>query len=484
MNLQQRLEAGLAHHRAGRLREAEAIYRRILAEQPDFGDALHLLGGLAAQVGQHDAAIDLLTKAIATNPKVPVYHGNLGAIYQNITQFDKAIPELERAIQLDQQIAEPYYNLSSILTDQGELDRAIAVLRKGITFHPNWAELHNNLGIVLRTMGKYDQALASLKRSVALRPAYAEGHWSLGHLMLLVGDFANGWVEYEWRTKLPDIVRPRNFSPPPWKGEKLNGRTILLHAEQGFGDTLQFIRYLPLVLERGGRVVVECPLELGTVLRGVDGIAEIYTQGQTLPPFDTHCSIMSLPLTFGTTLQTIPAKVPYLNVPSDRVAAWRERLGEKDDRLRVGLVWAGGPQHKDDKRRSMRLEQLAPLSEVKSARFYSLQKGPPASQAAAPPPGMQLINWTDDLHDYVETAALMANLDLIISVDTSIAHLAGALGKPVWVLLPFAPDWRWMLNRADSPWYPTMRLYRQANPENWADVMAEVVRNLTKRGRS
>ncbi len=280
--------------------------------------------------------------------------------------------------------------------------------------------------------------------------------------------------------KIAEIVQPRNIAQPQWNGESLDGKTILLHAEQGFGDTLQFIRYAPQVAKRGGSVIVECPIELSTILRGVEGINRIITKGDSWPSYDVQSSIMSLPLIFGTTPDTIPSQ-PYLSVPPDRIAAWRERLGNPDARHRVGIVWAGRPEHKNDRRRSMRLDQFAPLTEIKSANFFTLQKGPAAAQAATPPPGMSLIDFTSDLHDFVETAALITNLDLVICVDTSIAHLAGAIGKPVWLLLPHAPDWRWMLNRTDTPWYPTMRLFRQPSPGDWPAVMADVTRALAQR---
>lgn len=479
MTPHQRVEAALVHHRAGRLTEAEAIYRQILAQHPDYTDALHLLGSLASQLGRYDAAIELHKKAIQLNPNLAPYHGNLGAVYMKLKRYDDAAASLRRAIQLDPKQADLYYNLSGTLSEQNDLNGAMAAMQKGLALQPNWPEMHTSIGLVLRKMGKYDDSIPAFCRSIALRPNYADAHWGLALTLLVLGDFSAGWVEYEWRNNLPEIVSPRNFAPPRWTGEKLDGKTILLHAEQGFGDTLQFIRYVPLVIQRGGRVVVECPPELATVLRGVEGIHEIYVQGQTLPPFDVHCSIMSLPLTFGTEPHTIPAKVPYFTVPSDRIAAWKNRI--KDAPLRVGLAWAGRPQHGDDRNRSMRLDDFAPLAAVKSVRFYVLQKGPAASQAATPPPGMDIVNWTADLQDFVDTAALISNLDLVICVDTSVAHLAGALGKPVWVLLPLVPDWRWMLNRPDTPWYPTMRLFRQTKAGDWTTVIAEITQALKDR---
>lgn len=479
MTDRERLEMGLTHHRAGRLPEAEAIYRQVLAEQPNHPEALQLLAGVVTQAGQYDTAVDLLKKAIQANPNVALYHGNIGSLYLKTQRLGESVAALERALQLDPNLLPAYYNLGSALSDKGEFDRAVAVLRKGISLNPNWPELHNIVGTVLRNWGKCDEALAAFRQSVALQPDYAEGHWNLGRTLLLLGDYRNGWAEYDWRRKMPEIVPPRNIVQPQWDGQTLQGKTILLHHEQGFGDTLQFIRYAPLVAKRGGKVIVECPLELAAILRGVEGIGRIITRGDSWPSFDVQSLIVSLPMRFGTTLETIPSP-PYLSVRPDRVAAWRARLGEPDGRRRVGLVWAGRPEHNNDRWRSMRLDQFAPLAEVKSARFYSLQKGPAAGQAASPPPGMDFVDWTGDLHDFVETAALIANLDLVICVDTSIAHLSGAMGRPAWVLVPFAPDWRWMLSRTDTPWYPMMRLYRQSKLGDWAGVMSEVVRDLSE----
>jgi hypothetical protein len=278
------------------------------------------------------------------------------------------------------------------------------------------------------------------------------------------------------------VTIPRQFAQPRWKGEDLTGKTILLYAELGSGDTIHLIRYAPMIAKRSGKVIVECQQGLERFLRSVDAVQEVVAEGQPLPPFDVQCPMMSIPLEFNTTLETIPANVPYLSPPPDRVAAWRERIGDNANQLKVGLVWAGRPDHKNDRQRSIRLDQFAPLATVKSVRFYSLQKGPAAaSQAAVPPPGMDLIDWTSDLHDFAETAALMMNLDLLISVDTSVVHMAGAIGKPVWVLVPFVPDFRWLLNRTDTPWYPTMRLFRQPALRDWNSVIADVTSALAQR---
>jgi hypothetical protein len=309
---------------------------------------------------------------------------------------------------------------------------------------------------------------------VSLRTDYAEAHWNLALTLLLNSNLPEGWREFEWRLKIPEIVAPRDFSQPGWNGSDLRGKTILVHDEQGFGDAIQFARYLPMVAERGGNIILGCARETAGLFQTMPAIGRVLTSGQPMPGFDAHVPLLSLPLMFGTTLSTIPAKVPYLTAPAEGVENWRRKIGAGDGRVRVGLAWAGRPTHKNDPRRSMRLDQFAPLANIKSVCFYSLQKGEAARQSASPPAGMQWVDWTDDLHDFADTAGLVANLDLVICVDTAVAHLAGAMGKPVWVLLPFVPDWRWLLNRDDSPWYPTMRLFRQSTAGDWDGVIQRV----------
>jgi len=474
MTPQQRLETGMAHHRAGRLREAETAYRQVLAEQPDQVDALQLLGSLSADIGRLDLAIELIGKAIQINPNVAQYHANLGALYARNKRFDEAAAALQRAIQLEPGMAAAHYNLGCVLLAQFEFTRAIAVFQKAIALNPDWPELHNNLGLALRNEARHEEALAAFKRALALRPDYASAHWNLSWTLLILGDLKAGWAEYEWRMKCPAVATPRLFNQPQWKGEELAGRTILLHAEQGFGDMLQVVRYAPLVAKRGGKVIVECRPELARIFKTVHGIEQIVVQGEMLPAFDVQCPMMSLPLAFGTTLETIPAQTPYLTPPPDRIAAWRLRMGDRDGRLRVGLVWAGRPTQQYDRWRSGRFEYFAPLAKVKPVRFFSLQKGPAASHAATAPPEMELIDWTADLYDFAETAALIANLDLVIGIESAVTHLAGAMGKPVWAVLAHVADWRYLLNRSDCPWYPTMRLFRQSAKEDWTRVIADV----------
>jgi hypothetical protein len=334
--------------------------------------------------------------------------------------------------------------------------------------------------VALQDRLQYGEAAGHYRRALEVDGEYADAHWNLSLALLTMGNMPEGWREYEWRWKMRGLFQPRSFARPLWDGKAAQGRTILLHAEQGMGDTLQFIRYAPLVAERGLTVIVECQQEVAELVRGVRGIHQVVARGQQLPAFDVHCPLLTLPLLFGTTVESIPAQAPYLAADRLLQEQWRERLAASAPGLKAGLVWAGKPTHRKDSRRSCALSAFAPLARVEGISWHSLQKGEAAQQAAHPPEGMQLTDWTDEMKDFSVTAALVANLDLCISVDTSVAHLAGALGKPVWTLLPYEPDWRWMLGREDSPWYPTMRLFRQELPGQWGPVMARLAGELQR----
>jgi Glycosyltransferase family 9 (heptosyltransferase) len=296
--------------------------------------------------------------------------------------------------------------------------------------------------------------------------------------LLLQGDFASGWQEYQWRWKTRDF-QERGFSQPLWEGEKPKGQTILLHAEQGFGDTIHFIRFARLIAERGGRVMVECQEELIRLLRQIEFVEQWIPRGRALPPFDLHCPMMNLPLVFGTTLRNIPGFDPPLVAPAEAAEHWRRRVGRTDSTLNVGLAWSGNPGSNINRDRSVPLELLQRLGEIPGVRLFSLQKGDTSEQANIPlRPGISLTDMTADLHDFADTAGLIAQLDLIISVDTSVTHLAAAMGKPVWLLVSFSPEWRWMLGRPDSPWYPSLRIFRQSCIGNWSDVIENVATAL------
>jgi len=544
LTIDQAMQLAVRNHQAGRLAEAEKIYRQVLVRQPNHPDALHMLGVIAQQAGRLDSAIELIQQAITIKPGVADYHNNLGAAFfargrfdeaisvlraairlkpdladahynlgnvlGEMGLFDEAISALRRAIQLRHGYAEAYNNLGNLLRENGNLEEAAAALRQAIQHKPDFAEAHNNLGNVLRDKGSYDEAIAahshalrlkpeyadaynnlgsafaaagrfdeateSLHRAIRLKPDFAEAHFNLAHILLLKGDFHRGWQEYEWRLRCANPrSKRREFIQPRWDGTALNGRTILLHAEQGLGDAIQFVRYASMVSARGAAVIVECQPELVRLFQTLSGVERVVAQNQALPHFELHCPMLSLPLSFNTSPETVPVTVPYLKAAEDLSLAWATRLLPFGER-KVGIVWAGSSVHKNDRNRSLSLSQFGPLARAGGITFHSLQKGDAARQASAAPKGMKVIDHSEELGDFADTAALIANLDLVIAADTAVAHLAGALGKPVWVLLPFVPDWRWMLDCPDSPWYPTMRLFRQKSFGDWAGVIEEVSR--------
>jgi len=364
-----------------------------------------------------------------------------------------------------------------VLDYLGRFDEAEASVRTALRLEPEHAFAHFNLGNILCNLGRASEAEASYRTALRLRPDSPVWRASLGLALLLAGKFEEGWREFEWRWRTKDRVRvgPR-FPFRSWNGEVIGGRVIRLFANEGLGDALQFCRYVPQVASLGGRVVLAVQPALVRLLSRLPGASEIVATGGRPPSFDLRCALMSLPHAVGTTLETIPATTPYLTADPVDVAHWRERLAGFAGLL-VGLCWAGGRskyviQIAVDRRRSITLDALAPLGEVSGVQFISLQKGPPAAEAARPPRGMTLHDFAEDLHDFADTAALIENLDLVISVDTAVAHLAGALGKPVWVLNRFDTCFRWPRNRDDSPWYRSARQFRQPTPGDWPSVIS------------
>jgi tetratricopeptide (TPR) repeat protein len=564
----QAIAIALAHHRAGRLADAEGIYRQVLTSEPNHPKALDYFGVLAVQTGRLELAAGLLRRAIAgepanaalwcnlgeclrkggkydeaiaalresirLNPDLAVAHNNLGTALGETLQLEAAVASYQRAIDLKPDYAPAHSNLGNALKDLGRLDHALAALHAAIALRPDDAESHNNLGVTLAAAGRtaeaidaygraiarwpgygnawsnlgnalaaegrHDEALAASGKAVELEPRNVQSHWNYAVIVLRSGDLLLGWQEYEWRWRTQDYFpRPSpRFHPPRvptlhWTGgggvadadgkavsdptAAIFGKTLFLHAEQGFGDTIHFCRYAPLAAARGARVILEVHPELHRLMQGLNGVETTIARGQTVPRFDLHCPLMSLPLAFRTTMQTIPADVPYLRPDAQLIERWSAIVGPRQGRLRVGLCWAGSPTHADDIDRSIALEQLAPLAGT-DAIFFSLQKGPASAQAANPPAGMQLFDHTPRLEDFADTAALIANLDLVITVDTAVAHLAGAMGKPVWVLLRRLADWRWRDKGSETPWYPSMVLFRQEKRGDWGQVIARVARDL------
>jgi Flp pilus assembly protein TadD len=513
MNINDAIKSAQEHYRAGDLQKAAGLYAEIIRHQPDSIDALFMLGIINAQTGNLNAAAEYFRKLIAVHPTHTGAYYNLGNVYRDQGQFSEAFKCYQKAIQLNPGHTEAFINIGIIFKMQGrfdeeaacyqkaiqldprsaaaffnlghhffekeQFDKALACYEKVSLLNPQSAHAYMNLGLVLRIEGRNEEALACYRKAVLLNPNDASAHWNLSNVLLLIGNYREGWEEFEWFRKTEDCnKRQRNFPQPLWNGSDIEGRTMLLHAEEGFGDTLQFIRYAPFVVQRGAKVIVESQKELTSLLKNVNGIQDVISHGSELPPFDIHCPLMSLPRVFGTTLENIPAHTPYLSPAPSQVREWRERLQRDHSHTKIGLVWSGGGL---PFRKSCSLELFSPLASLQGISFYSLQKGSPAKQSKSAPEGMKLTDYTDELRNFSDTAAFIENLDLIITVDTAVAHLAGALGKKVWTLLPFVPDWRWLLNRDDSPWYPTMKLFRQPSLGDWRSVIAEIVDTLRKK---
>ncbi len=459
----------VALKKLGRLDEAITACTAAIALRPTYAEAHSNLGNALFETGRIEPAIVAYRRALDLKPDYLAALNNLGTALGKSGQFDEAIAAYESAIKLKPTVAEVHNNLGVALGGVGRLEEAIGAFRRAIQINNSYAEAWANLGAVLSDTGDGESALAACRQAIELRPDLAIAHSNYALILLRLGQYEIGWPEHEWRFKCNPRYRPRSFSQPRWDGGPLAGRTILLHAEQGWGDTIQFVRYAPLVAERGGRVILECQPELSQLFKGLRGVEQLMVLGDLLPPFDLHCPLLSLPAAMGTTVDSVPAEVPYLKADETAAASWRERLSVSGEKLKVGLVWAGRPTHTNDHNRSMRLSHFAPLSGIGNIVFYSLQKGSAAAQS-----GLELIDFAAELNDFSDTAALVSGLDLVIAVDTAVAHLAGAMGKPVWVLLPMSADWRWLTNREDSPWYPTMRLFRQRRWGDWDGVVEEV----------
>ncbi|HXW23219.1 MAG TPA: tetratricopeptide repeat protein, partial [Xanthobacteraceae bacterium] len=460
----------------GRDEEAEAAFLAAVDRDPNFVEAHYQLGHLLREKRRNAEAEATYRRVIALKPDHFQARLNLGLLLTDRRRFEEAASEFRHAAQIRPGSAEAHTNLGYALRAAGDPEAAETACRQALALAPDLYVAKLNRGVALQDLGRLEEALACYRGAKPSDADYAKATACEGILHLLRGNFAAGWEKYEARWKIGDLP-PRNFAQSQWRGEPLAGKTILLHAEQGLGDSIQFLRYVPLVAARGGKVVLEIQKPLLPLAR-IPGVTVI-ARGEALPAFDLHCPLLSLPLAFGTTLDTVPAATPYLTPPPDRLAPWAARIGSGPG-LKVGIAWAGSPVHRNDRNRSIPLERLKPLVELGGARFFSLQVGPRASDLAAVEP-VPVTDLSGELSDFAETAAAIANLDLVIAADTAVAHLAGALAKPVWTMLPFAPDWRWLIARTDSPWYGSMRLFRQARPGDWDGVVAAVRQALAAR---
>jgi tetratricopeptide (TPR) repeat protein len=465
-------------------------YENALRLQPDHAGAIGNQGGVLMQLERFDEALMSFERLIVLQPNDATAHSNLGNALVAQKRFTEAIRRFEDAIKIAPADPQIFMNWANALIGIGDIKEAVECLNQAISIDPEYAEAYSNMGSTLKALGQFASAIKLYDRATHLDPDLAEAHWNKGLTELLLGDFEAGWSLYEWRWKTREYLKHSpTFAQPLWLGQEefggvegLSGKTILVHSEQGFGDTIQFARYLPLLAELGARVVFELPEVLLGTLQGIPGVDAFVVQGQALPPLlpaaDFHCPLLSLPLAFKTTLESIPTPGPYLKADAQKVEQWSVRLGSKS-RPRIGLVWSGNSKHKNDHNRSLSLELL--LSELPE-RFdwVSLQREVREADQQVLELRPSVRHFGAELKDFTDTAALCALMDLVISVDTSVAHLSGALGRPTWVLLPNVPDWRWLLDRDDSPWYSCLKLYRQPAPGEWVSVFQRLSNDLLK----
>jgi tetratricopeptide (TPR) repeat protein len=470
---------GLTLYELKRFDEALASFDDALKAGPNHAEALFNHGLTLHALRRFEEALASFDDTLKVRPNYIEALSSRGNVLRELKRYGEALASFDRALKMRPDYAEAFSNLGVTLHEMNLFELALGSYDRAIRMRPEYAEALTNRGITLLELKHFKEALASFDCALKVRPDFAEAHCSRALCRMLIGGFDRGWKDNEWRWETEHLRKERrNFAQPLWLGSNdVAGKTILLHGEQGFGDVIQFCRYVPLVAERAARVILEVPDSLHELVGTLGGSAQIVSRGEPLPQFDLHCPLLSLPLAFKTRLASIPSAIPYLRATPSAVRSWSARLGPRKH-FSVGLVWSGRPDHKNDHNRSLKLSTLLPLLDC-DASFISLQREVRPGDTAALKDRTDLLHFGDELNNFSDTAALISNLDLVISVDTSVAHLAGALGKPVWILLPYVPDWRWLLDREDTPWYPTARLFRQNHIRSRDDVITRVHDSLT-----
>lgn len=485
MTPQQILELAIQRQNAGQFSEAEALYRQLLAVQPGEPQVVRRLievtfqlGNVLRNAGLLNEAGEAYRRVVALQPDFATAFNNLGMCHAMQNQLDAAIAAFRQAAALQPAVLGFQMNLGTACSCLGNHDEAIAAYRNAVAISPDNADAWCNLGNSLSEKNAITEAMQAYEKALALRPDFALAHLNLGLALIQIGDFARGWREFEWRLQIPDLQLARTFSQPRWNGQDATGKTILVYAEGGFGrpdggygETIFFCRFASLVAQRGAQVILECQPALVRLLKSVPGVSTAVARGEPLPPFDLRIPMESLPFLFETTLKTVPNRVPYLFPQPELAEQWKQKLGN-DQCLKIGLVWAGS----GGTYRTNQLQLFAPLADVPGARFLSLQKGSESSQT--PPAGLVLTDFTRELGDFADTAALISQLDLVISIDTAVAHLAGAMGKPAWVIIPRRYDFHRLMDQSESPWYPTMRYFVQSHSGDWRAPVDEIARAL------
>jgi tetratricopeptide (TPR) repeat protein len=495
---------------SGRFGEAVAFFRQVLYANPQLAEVHNDLGIALAQQRLFQEALTSFQQAIRVQPNYAKAYNNIALVFLSCKQPVEAEGWVRRAIEQRPDLADAHCRLGDTLRAQGRPAEALDCYRQALRLQPDYVEAHNCLGIALAHAGRESDAVDCFRRAIELQPNYLKAHSNLGTALqnlgrfeealrvyeqalrefpdepqlrrnrgliwLRQGDLERGWPEYEWRLRCPDVP-PTGLTQPRWHGEPLNGRTILLYAEQGLGDAIQFIRYAPLVRQRGGSVVVVCHAGLTRLLSGFRGVAQLVASGAPLPPFDTQAPLLSLPGIFRTSLDSVPADVPYLTANPQLINYWGARLSAYPG-IKIGITWQGNPGHPDDYRRSAPLAVFSPLAKLPGVHLFSLQKGSASEQLAQVATSWPITDLGPQLDEktgiFMDTAAVLKHLDMMVTVDTAIVHVAGALAAPVYMALAHVADWRWLLERDDTPWYPTVRLFRQREPGQWSDVFERI----------
>ena len=460
---------------------AISCYRQAVKLKPDGREINFGLGNALKNHGKNEEAIASYREAIRCDPKHAGAHNNIGVAYSELGDFDEAIRWYQEALKINPNFVEGYYNIGNAFKHQNLPDKAAEYYRKLLDLSPDDIEACIELANVLVAQGDIEAAIAYFDKALVIHSNHPVARWNRSVVHLLLGNFDKGWKDFDWRLRLPgqQVKGLKDADNDHWDGGSFTDKRLLIYSEQGLGDTLQFVRYLPTVKALGGTVILATYKPLLPLLKNCDGIdhlLELPVNGCPPLSYDLSLPILSLPVVFHATLETIPLQIPYLDADPLKTAVWRRRFS--DQVFRVGIVWKGSPSHANDRNRSCQLKQFLPLMKMPGIQWYGLQKGPGAQEVHQIELPCKMDNLGEELEDFGDTAAVLKNLDLLVSVDTAVVHLAGAMGKTVWTLLPFAPDWRWQRNTADSPWYPTMRLYRQPARGDWDSVFENVADDL------
>ena len=471
---------GLALMKLQRFEAALVSFDRAIASKTDYAEAFVNRGPVLEELGELNAALASYDRGIVLNPDMPQAYINRGALLAKLWRSEEALACYELAIELWPDFGKAHNNRGNTLRDLNRPAEALAALDKALMLMPGQAQVFCNRGVVLQCLGRIDEALASFDAAIALDPGYGESYFNKSLALLLVGRMSEGWPLYEWRKRLKPPVGLRSYRQPPWRGENIAGKNLFVYSEQGLGDTLQFCRYVTLAAAKGAKVVLSAQNELVRLLRGAKLPAEIIGTDLVPEQFDYHVTLASLPLVCGTTLETIPAAIPYLAAEFERVQHWRALLGNGG--FKIGICWQGSRKGSDVAARSFALSMLEPIARLPGTRLISLQKDESIDEVNDVSPNLRIerlgSNFDCGPDAFIDTAAVMMACDLVISADTSVAHLAGALGRPTWLALRFASEWRWLQERSDSPWYPTLALFRQPKLDDWGSVFAAMARKL------